>query len=246
MEHEPHILVVDDEEGVRESVAEYVALQGFSVATAADGRGMRDRIAEREPALVVLDVGLPGEGGLALAQWLRSRGRMGIIMLTGHSDPVDRIVGLEVGADDYIGKPFVPRELVARIRAVLRRNDLSRPPPEAAAATTEAEGTRVRFGTKWLHPGKRALEDDNGRVFPLTTSELGLITAFAEHPRRVLTRERLLDLAGARDAGAFDRAIDVRITRLRRKIEPDPEQPTIIQTVRGAGYIFSPDGRLLH
>ncbi len=240
-----HILVVDDDEAVLVSVSEYLVSHGFSVATAANGAAMRERIAEREPALVVLDIGLPGESGLALAQWLRARGPIGIVMLTGHSEPVDRIVGLEVGADDYLGKPFVPRELLARIRAVIRRSgDDGNARPSGRPEDIGSEG-RIRFGTKWLDPSSRVLLDERGMVYPLTTSEFLLLKAFADHPRRVLSRDRLLDLAEGRDPEAFDRAIDVRITRVRRKIEPDSDKPTIIQTVRGAGYIFSPDGRQL-
>jgi DNA-binding response OmpR family regulator len=161
-------------------------------------------------------------------------------MLTGTASAIDRVVGLELGADDYIAKPCELRELVARIRSVLRRT-------HGAPAPGEADGGPknkvVRFGTKWLDLDARVLRDDEGVEHPLTASEFGLLKAFAEHPKRVLTRERLLDLANARDPDAFDRAIDIRITRIRRKIEPDPARPSVIRTVRGAGYVFSPDGK---
>jgi DNA-binding response OmpR family regulator len=162
-----------------------------------------------------------------------------VIMLTATASAIDRVVGLELGADDYIAKPCELRELVARIRSVLRRTQ-SAPLSEA---DTGHKNKVVRFGTKWLDLDARILRDDEGLEHPLTASEYGLLKAFAEHPKRVLTRERLLDLANARDPDAFDRAIDIRITRIRRKIEPDPGRPSVIRTVRGAGYVFSPDGK---
>ena len=160
-------------------------------------------------------------------------------MLTATASPIDRVVGLELGADDYLAKPCELRELLARIRVVLRR----RTAPAAAAATpAPAERPPVRFGTKWLDVDAQVLRDDGGNEHPLASSEFALLKAFAENPKRVLSRERLLDLAEARDREAFDRAIDVRITRIRKKIEPDPARPSVIRTVRGAGYLFSPDG----
>jgi DNA-binding response OmpR family regulator len=160
-------------------------------------------------------------------------------MLTATASPIDRVVGLELGADDYIAKPAELRELLARVRSVLRRAQAA----PAAGAAGGAPRERVRFGTKWLDVEARVLQDDEGVDHPLTTSEFNLLKAFADHPRRVLSRERLLDLANARDPDAFDRAIDVRITRIRRKIEPDPNNPRIIRTIRGAGYVFSPEGQ---
>jgi two-component system, OmpR family, response regulator len=162
-------------------------------------------------------------------------------MLTATASPIDRVVGLELGADDYVAKPCELRELVARIRSVLRRSQATA--PAAAAPATAPTARTVRFGTKLLDLDAHLLRDDDGNEHPLTTSEFTLLKAFADNPKRVLSRERLLDLANARDPEAFDRAIDVRITRIRRKIEPDPDHPSIIRTVRGAGYLFSPDGK---
>jgi two-component system, OmpR family, response regulator len=165
---------------------------------------------------------------------MKQTSRVPIIMLTATASPIDRVVGLELGADDYLAKPCELRELVARIRSVLRRS-AALPAPLPAAG-----GLEVRFGTKWLNLETRVLRDEEGVEHPLTTSEFNLLKAFAENPKRVMSRERLLDLANARDPDAFDRAIDVRITRIRRKIEPDPDHPRVIRTIRGAGYVFSP------
>jgi two-component system, OmpR family, response regulator len=164
-------------------------------------------------------------------------------MLTATASPIDRVVGLELGADDYLAKPCELRELLARIRSVLRRSTPQAAPAPASAATTPgAKAEQVRFGTKWLDLEAQALRDDDGHEHPLTASEFSLLKAFATNPKRVLSRERLLDLANARDGEAFDRAIDLRIMRIRRKIEPDPAHPSIIRTIRGGGYVFSPGG----
>jgi DNA-binding response OmpR family regulator len=184
----------------------------------------------------VLDLNMPEEDGLSIVRDLKRQSGVPVIMLTATASPIDRVVGLEIGADDYVAKPCELRELVARIRSVLRRST----PSEAPAGP---KNKRVRFGTKWLDLDAHHLRGDDDTIHPLTASEFSLLKAFAENPQRVLTRERLLDLASARDDEPFDRAIDVRITRIRRKIEPDPGQPRIIQTVRGAGYLFSPEGR---
>src|SRR4029079_8125076 len=194
-----------------------------------------EAFAKEQPDLIVLDLNMPEEDGLSIVRDLKQRSRVPVIMLTGTASAIDRVVGLELGADDYIAKPCELRELVARIRSVLRRTQ--GPAPEEPASKNKV----VRFGTKWLDLDARILRDDEGVEHPLTTSEFNLLKAFAEHPKRVLTRERLLDLANARDPDAFDRAIDIRITRIRRKIEPDPSNPRIIKTVRGAGYVFSPE-----
>jgi DNA-binding response OmpR family regulator len=162
-------------------------------------------------------------------------------MLTATASSIDRVIGLEMGADDYVSKPCELRELLARVRSVLRRSAAA-PAPQAVAAAGGAESTPIRFGTKWLDVNAQVLRDEDGNEHPLVSSEFALLKAFAENPKRVLSRERLLDLAEARDREAFDRAIDVRITRIRRKIEPDPAHPTVIRTVRGSGYLFSPDG----
>ncbi|TDR89969.1 response regulator [Enterovirga rhinocerotis] len=233
----PRIFVVDDEAPAREMVGDYLKMHGFAVTLCDGGRSLREAIGSTPPDLVVLDLNMPEEDGLSIVRDLKAKSGTPVIMLTGTASPIDRVVGLELGADDYLAKPCELRELVARIRSVLRRSTAT----EAAAA--HPPNRKVRFGTKWLDLDAHLLRDENDVVHPLTASEYNLLKAFADHPQRVLTRERLLDLASARDDEAFDRAIDVRITRIRRKIEPNPGQPTIIQTIRGAGYLFSPDGR---
>ena len=227
------LLIVDDDPSVRRMLAEYLGGQGFEVSEAESGRAMREKVAAAVPDLVLLDLGLPGEDGLSLARWLRERHTCGIVMVTGSAGTVDRIVGLEVGADDYIGKPFEPRELLARIKSVLRRLQ-----PPAPAARTAAQ--RVRIGRCELDVAARRLLDDEGRDVPLTAMEFDLLKAFIEHPNQVLSRDRLLNLTRDRDWEPFDRSIDIRITRLRRKIEADPENPRTIQTIRGAGYMYVP------
>jgi len=230
------ITIVDDEDAAREMIGDYLKLHGFAVTLCDGGASLRECMAKGAPDLVVLDLNMPEEDGLSLVRYLKNeRPRLPVIMLTATASPIDRVVGLELGADDYLAKPCELRELLARIRSVLRRS--------APAGGKETAAESVRVGTKWLDLGARLLRDENGDVHSLTHSEFSLLKAFADHPRRVLSRERLLDLANARDADAFDRAIDVRITRIRKKIEPDPAKPTIIRTVRGAGYMFSPDGK---
>jgi DNA-binding response OmpR family regulator len=231
LEPRPHIVVVEDEAVQRQMLADYLARQNFRVSGLADGAALR-RLVEREwPALVMLDVGLPGEDGFALARWLREKsGRIGIIMVTSAADTVDRVVGLETGADDYITKPFEPRELLARVKSVLRR-----------AAGAQAEGSRVRIGRRVLDLERRMLIDpDDGNEERLAASEFDLLKIFAENPNRPLMRDWLLEATAHREAEAFDRAIDLRITRLRRKVETDPAHPEAIRTVRGVGYMFVP------
>jgi two-component system OmpR family response regulator len=244
-----HIVVVDDEEKAREMVGDYLRMHGFGVTLCDGGKSLRAAIAGQLPDLIVLDLNMPEEDGLSIIRDLKQRFAVPVIMLTATASPIDRVVGLELGADDYLAKPVELRELLARIRSVLRRS----PPPTGAAAAAPSRAPTaavhadqqrpVRFGTKWLDLDARVLRDDDGNEHPLTASEFMLLKAFADNPKRVLTRERLLDLANARDPEAFDRAVDVRITRIRRKIEPDPARPTIIRTMRGSGYLFSPDGR---
>jgi DNA-binding response OmpR family regulator len=192
----------------------------------------------------VLDLNMPEEDGLSIIRDLKQRTSVPIIMLTATASAIDRVVGLELGADDYLAKPCELRELLARIRSVLRRSTAGVQPVPAPAAgrPPEADQRRVRFGTKWLDHDAQALRDEQGNEHPLTASEYGLLKVFAANPKRVLSRERLLELANARDAEAFDRAIDLRIMRIRRKIEPDPARPSVIRTVRGGGYVFSPGG----
>jgi DNA-binding response OmpR family regulator len=242
MTQNPHIAVVDDEPSTLEMVGEYLSTHGFQVSQLDGGKALRELLTKTQPDLIVLDLNMPEEDGLSIVRDLKTRSRVPVIMLTATASAIDRVVGLELGADDYLAKPCELRELVARIRSVLRR---SQGPAPAAPAPGEAKpaARTVRFGTKWLDLDAHVLRDEQGNEHPLTTSEFTLLKAFADNPKRVLSRERLLDLANARDPEAFDRAIDVRITRIRRKIEPDPEHPSIIRTVRGAGYVFSPDGR---
>jgi DNA-binding response OmpR family regulator len=235
----PHIFVVDDEPAARDMVGDYLKLHGFKVTLCDGGASLRQCLAKDKPDLIVLDLNMPEEDGLSIVRDLKKSTNVPVIMLTATASPIDRVVGLELGADDYLAKPAELRELVARIRSVIRRASQA----AAAAGPAGAAREKIRFGTKWLDIEARVLQDDEGVDHPLTTSEFNLLKAFVDHPRRVLSRERLLDLANARDPDAFDRAIDVRITRIRRKVEPDPNHPRIIRTIRGAGYVFSPDGQ---
>jgi DNA-binding response OmpR family regulator len=242
-----HIAVVDDEQPARDMVGDYLRMHGFSVSLCDGGASLRQSFAQRVPDLIVLDLNMPEEDGLSIIRDLKRRNGVPIIMLTATASAIDRVVGLELGADDYLAKPCELRELLARIRSVLRRStqgQQSQPTaPAAVNGTARASPpARVRFGTKWLDHDAQALRDDSGNEHPLTASEYGLLKVFAANPKRVLSRDRLLELANARDAEAFDRAIDLRIMRIRRKIEPDPARPSVIRTVRGGGYLFSPSG----
>jgi DNA-binding response OmpR family regulator len=245
MSQSQHIIIVDDEAPAREMVGDYLKMHGFAVTLCDGGKSLRGAIATgTAPDLVVLDLNMPEEDGLSIIRDLKSRTNVPVIMLTATASPIDRVVGLELGADDYIAKPCELRELMARIRSVLRRAG----PAKATQATVPAAEARsarehlVRFGTKWLDLEAQALRDDEGNEHPLTASEFGLLKVFAANPKRVLSRERLLELANARDSEAFDRAVDLRIMRIRRKIEPDPTKPAVIRTIRGGGYLFSPVG----
>jgi DNA-binding response OmpR family regulator len=239
MSERAHIFVVDDEAPARAMVADYLRLHGFEATACDSGASLRQALSRQNPDLIVLDLNMPEEDGLSILRSLKQQTGVPIIMLTATAGAIDRIVGLELGADDYLAKPCELRELLARIRSVLRRSGAGAGGGEAAAPRAPAA---VRFGTKWLDLQAQVLRDDGGNEFPLAGSEFALLKVFAENPKRVLSREQLLDLANARDREAFDRAIDVRITRLRRKIEPDPAHPSVIRTVRGAGYLFSPGG----
>jgi two-component system, OmpR family, response regulator len=245
MSQAQHIVVVDDEQPAREMVGDYLRMHGFSVSLCDGGSSLRKAIAQQVPDLIVLDLNMPEEDGLSIIRDLKQRTSVPIIMLTATASAIDRVVGLELGADDYLAKPCELRELLARIRSVLRRSSNAGPQPATpspASAPPAADKARVRFGTKWLDHDAQALRDDQGNEHPLTASEYGLLKVFAANPKRVLSRDRLLELANARDAEAFDRAIDLRIMRIRRKIEPDPARPSVIRTVRGGGYLFSPTG----
>ena len=232
MDSRPHIAVVDDEAMQRQLIVDYLSRQNFRV-TAVDGGPALRKLVERElPALVLLDVGLPGEDGFALARWLRERSlKVGIIMVTAASEAVDRVVGLETGADDYVAKPFEPRELLARVKSVLRRTSFAPP----------GGGARLRMGRRILDLDRRVLIDPgNGGEENLAASEFDLLKVFADNPNRPLSRDWLLEVIAHREMEALDRAIDLRITRLRRKIEVDPSHPDAIRTVRGVGYMFVP------
>ena len=227
------ILIVDDDRDVRESMGEYLEGHGYEVALAENGEAMRKALAAGVPDVVLLDLKLPGEDGLSLARWLRENHDVAIIMVTAAGEVVDRVVGLEVGADDYIGKPFDPRELRARLKSVLRRTRSEGKPAKAAAV-----GRRVKIGRCTLDLDTHQLLDKDGDELPLTSMEFDLLRVFAERPNRPLSRDRLLELTQNREWDPYDRSIDIRIARLRRKIEPDPERPRVIRTVRGVGYMF--------
>lgn len=229
----PDLLVVDDDAELRELTEAYLSQQGFTVRTVADAAEMDAALADRRPDLIILDLMLPGEDGLSIAKRLKADGgRVPIIMLSAQGDDVDRIVGLEVGADDYLAKPFNPRELLARIRAVLRR----------ASRAQEPGGARVirQFGPFTLDLDAHKLTRD-GEEVALTSGEFDLLAVLSAHPNRVLDRDRILDLLTGAERSPFDRSIDVRVTRLRSKIEPDPSRPVYIRTVWGKGYMFCPD-----
>jgi DNA-binding response OmpR family regulator len=226
------ILVVDDDAGLRELLQQYLTAQGYRVAAVADGVAMDAYLADHRIDLIVLDLMLPGEDGLSLARRLRAQGGLPIIMLSARGEDVDRIVGLEVGADDYLAKPFNPRELLARIRALLRRSDNSH---DAAGAST------LHFGDFVLNIDTHDLRRNDNKV-PLTAGEFNLLRIFAEHPNRVLSRDSIMDMLKGYERSPFDRSIDVRVTRLRRKIEADPNDPAYIRTVWGEGYLFASGG----
>jgi two-component system phosphate regulon response regulator OmpR len=233
-----NVLIVDDDPEVRGMMLEYLSAHGYAVAEADSGEAMRAALALSVPDVVLLDLNLPGEDGLTLARWLREHHALGIIMVTAAGDVVDRIVGLEVGADDYIAKPFDPRELRARLKSVMRR--VHAQAPAAAAAEEPGAGQQVVLGRCRLDLTAHCLLDGEGREIPLTHMEFDLLRVFAEHPNQVLSRDQLLSLTRNREWEPFDRSIDIRIARVRRKVEVDPENPQLIRTVRGAGYMFVP------
>jgi DNA-binding response OmpR family regulator len=232
-----HIAVVDDDPDVRDAVAEYLRRNGFSVSEAKDGHALRELMAERPIDLAVLDVNMPGVDGLTLAREIRASGKAGIILLTANSDDIDKVVGLEVGADDYITKPYNPRELLARVKAVLRRAG------GEEGGGTATMGREVQMGKCRLNLDSRRLFESDGSDVALTAMEFDLLRTFAEHPRQVLSRDRLLDLAHSKGMEPFDRSIDTRIARIRRKLEVDASKPDCIRTVRGGGYVYNPDCR---
>jgi two-component system, OmpR family, response regulator len=230
------VLLVDDDPQIRELVTTYLTGEGFNAAAVPDGEAMWATLARQPADVVVLDIMLPGEDGLTLMHRLRREQDVGIVMLTAKDEPVDRVIGLEMGADDYLGKPFLLRELAARIKSVLRRRQQSAAPREPGPA----ERDEAVFAGWRLDRRQRELFAPDGRRVNLTSGEFNLLEALVRSPNRVLTRDQLFDLTRDRDYSAYDRAIDVQVGRLRRKIEPDPAQPTLIKTVRGAGYMFTP------
>jgi two-component system OmpR family response regulator len=229
-----HILIVDDHREIRDLVGRALAKEGFRVSTAPDGRAMRKVMADGRFDLVLLDLMLPGEDGLSLCRALRAESNIPIIMLTAKGDEIDRVIGLELGADDYLAKPFGSRELIARIRAVLRRSRDRAAPPAADRPKS------YRFDRWQLDTGARALLREDGVTIPLSTGEYDLLIVMVERPQRVLSREQLLDLAGRRAANVLDRSIDTQVSRLRKKLEIDAGEPKIIKTVWGGGYMFTP------
>jgi two-component system OmpR family response regulator len=237
MEAAPHLLVVDDDREIRDLLSRFLRKHGFRVTAAADGRQMNEALAAGRFDLVVLDLMLPGEDGLSICRRLRAGSALPVIMLTAMGEETDRIVGLELGADDYVAKPFNPRELLARVRAVLRRSAGQEGP--AGSAGGDEAGNTLAFEAWRLDLARRERRRDDGTLVPLTAGEFDLLAAFVERPGRVLSRDQLLDLTRGREAQPFDRSVDVQLSRLRRKIEADPKEPALIKTVRGGGYVFS-------
>jgi two-component system OmpR family response regulator len=235
MQNSPHILIVDDHREIRELVSRALVKEGFRTSVAADGRAMRKVMADAHIDLIILDLMLPGEDGLSLCRGLRAQSTIPIIMLTAKGDEIDRVVGLELGADDYVSKPFGSRELIARIRAVLRRSE------NDGVADQIRRAGQYCFDRWRLDTGARELQRDDGIMVSLSTGEFDLLLALIERPGRVLSRDQLLDLARGRAAGSFDRSIDTQVSRLRKKLEVDPTQPKIIKTVWGGGYMFVPE-----
>ena len=231
MERPDHVLVVDDDAEMRSLLAEYLAGSGFRVSLASSGTEMRRRLEAEHPDVVLLDLMLPGEDGLALCRELRARSHVPVIMVSARSADVDRIVGIEMGADDYLAKPFNPRELLARLKAVLRRSRTAGPP--------QTEAHRVRFSGWTLDLAARHLVDPQGVIVPLSGGEFRLLAVFVEHPNRVLDRNQLMDLALGREATPFDRSIDVQVSRLRQRLRDDGREPRIIKTVRHSGYVLA-------
>ena len=230
-----HLLLVDDEAALREPLAEYLSRQGFAVSAVASAAEARAHLRDATPDLVLLDIMMPGEDGLSLCRHLSESRAIPTILLTARGEATDRIVGLEIGADDYVVKPFEPRELVARIRSVLRR--------AGKGGAASAENEAFEFEGWRLDPLKRRLTAPDGAMVSISSVEFRLLMAFLEHPRQVLDRDRLLDLVQGREAHLFDRAVDNQVSRLRRKIEADSRNPTLIQTVWGGGYLFAADVR---
>lgn len=228
-----HILVVDDDLDIRDLLSEYLGKQGFRVTTAAEGRSMRVALGRGVPDLIVLDLMLPGDDGLTLCREVRAKSDVPIIMLTAKSEEIDRVVGLEMGADDYLAKPFSPRELLARIKSILRRTralPLNLKPDEARA---------IKFAGWKLEIPTRTLISSDGVAVPLSGTDFRLLRIFLDHPNRVLNRDQLIEMTQSRDAGPFDRSIDLQVSRLRKRLNDNPKEPAIIKTSRGEGYVLA-------
>lgn len=237
VEHTPKILIVDDDPRLRDLLRRYLGENGFNVLVSENGEAMKRLWVREHFDVLILDLMMPGEDGLAILKRLRAEKDMTpVIMLTARGEDVDRILGLELGADDYLGKPFNPRELLARIHAVLRRR-----PRQDAPGAPSMENEVVKFGEFELDLGTRVLKK-NGEIVPLTTGEFAVLKAFARHPRQPLSRDKLMEMARGREYEAFDRSLDVQVSRLRKLLEPDPSKPRYLQTVWGLGYVFIPDG----
>ena len=233
-----HVLIVDDEPRIRNMLRRYLVEEGFKVSDAGDGAGMRAVLAREVIHLVLLDLMMPGEDGLSLARYIRQHSEIPIIMLTGKGDLIDRVVGLETGADDYIPKPFELREVLARIRTVMRRAGPRAAPARRLSPAPAASEVLVFEGWR-LDVLRRELRRQTGDLVPLTAGEFELLCAFARHPNRVLNRDQLIDLVKGREWAAYDRGVDTQVMRLRKKIEADPSNPSLIKTVRGSGYVFA-------
>lgn len=235
MKGKTHILIVDDNREMLDLVSRALQAEGYRTSTAPDGRAMKKTLADSRVDLIILDLMLPGEDGLTLCRGLRADSNIPVIMLTAKGDEFDRVLGLEMGADDYMAKPFSTRELLARIKAVLRRSQI------AATVTPDDNPRNYRFASWKLDTAKRVLISSEEVTVPLSTGEFDLLLVLVERPNRVLNREQLLDLARGRTSAVFDRSIDTQISRLRRKLEQDPKKPELIKTVWGGGYVFTPD-----
>ena len=237
VERTPKILIVDDDPRLRDLLRRYLGENGFNVLVSENGEAMKRLWVREHFDVLILDLMMPGEDGLAILKRLRAEKDMTpVIMLTARGEDVDRILGLELGADDYLGKPFNPRELLARIHAVLRRR-----PRQDAPGAPSMENEVVKFGDFELDLGTRVLKK-NGEIVPLTTGEFAVLKAIARHPRQPLSRDKLMEMARGREYEAFDRSLDVQVSRLRKLLEPDPSKPRYLQTVWGLGYVFIPDG----
>lgn len=239
MSEKPHLLLVDDERSIREPLAQYLSRNGFRVTAVDSATEARIRLNANAIDMVILDIMMPGEDGLSLCRHIRETSEIPVILLTARTEETDRIVGLEMGADDYVLKPFSPRELVARIKVIFRRV------ATGGQRVTAPDGANYSFAGWLLKTQERTLVDSEGVSLPLSTAEYNLMLAFATRPNSVLSRDQLLDITQGREANAFDRAIDNQISRLRKKIEPDPKNPTLIKTVWGGGYTLSADVRKL-